>query len=178
MNIFSKAPYRLTASGISDLMDKYTALVDWKISHIITGEYFCPTIHKLEMEAVTEVESILDNIKSGNEECMEKLMYALLLSGLAMQMIGNSRLAFGAEHHISHLWEMTVINEHIDALHGEKVSVGLIMYLDKYEKILQTIESDKCKVIDNAEFETALLKDTFGRKGLYEGILAENGESL
>lgn len=76
MNIFSKAPYRLTAYGISDLMDKYTALVDWKISHIITGEYFCPTIHKLEMEAVREVESILDKIKSENEECMEKLKRA------------------------------------------------------------------------------------------------------
>ena len=33
-------------------------------------------------------------------------MYALLLSGLAMQMVGNSRPASGAEHHMSHLWEM------------------------------------------------------------------------
>jgi Glycerol dehydrogenase and related enzymes len=177
-DIFSKAPYRLTASGISDLMGKYTALADWKISHIITGEYFCPTIYKLEMEAVREVESILGNIKSGNEECMEKLMYALLISGLAMQMIGNSRPASGAEHHISHLWEMSVINKTIDALHGEKVSVGLIMCLEKYEKILEAIEKGNCQVIDNAKFETALLKDTFGRKGLYEGILEENGESL
>jgi glycerol-1-phosphate dehydrogenase [NAD(P)+] len=177
-DIFSKAPYRLTASGISDLMGKYTALADWKISHIITGEYFCQRIYELEMEAVKEVESILGEIKSGNEECMGKLMYALLLSGLAMQMIGNSRPASGAEHHISHLWEMSVINEPIDALHGEKVSAGLILCLEKYEEILEAIESGKCQVIENAEFETALLKDTFGRKGLYEGILEENGENL
>src|SRR5699024_3620735 len=39
-DIFAKAPYRLTASGISDLMGKYTALMDWKISHLVTGEYF------------------------------------------------------------------------------------------------------------------------------------------
>ena len=177
-DIFSKAPYRLTASGISDLMGKYTALADWKISHILTDEYFCDTIYNLEMEAVREVEDILGEIKLGNEECMEKLMYALLLSGLAMQMIGNSRPASGAEHHISHLWEMNVINEPIDALHGEKVSVGLIMCLEKYEKILYAIESSNCQVIDNAEFETSLLKDTFGRRGLYEGILEENGENL
>ncbi len=177
-DIFSKAPYRLTASGISDLMGKYTALADWKISHIITGEYFCKRVYDLEMEAVREVESTLDNIKFGNEECMEKLMYALILSGLAIQMIGNSRPASGAEHHISHLWEMGVINEPIDALHGEKVSVGLIMSLEKYEEILRSIESGKCEIIDNAEFEIELLKDTFGRNGLYETILEENGENL
>lgn len=177
-DIFSKAPYRLTASGISDLMGKYTALADWKISHIITGEYFCKRVYDLEMEAVRQVESTLDMIKFGNEECMEKLMYALILSGLAIQMIGNSRPASGAEHHIAHLWEMSIINEPIDALHGEKVSVGLIMALEKYEKILENIESGECQVIDNTEFEIALLKDTFGRKGLYEGILEENGENL
>lgn len=177
-DIFSKAPYRLTASGISDLMGKYTALADWKISHIITGEYFCSRIYELEMEAVKAVENILEDINSGNEECLEKLMYALLLSGLAMQMIGNSRPASGSEHHISHLWEMNIINEPIDALHGEKVSVGLIMSLERYEKILRIIESGKCQVTDNTDLETELLKDTFGRKGLYEIILEENGESL
>lgn len=176
--IFSRAPYRLTASGISDLMGKYTALADWKISHMITGEYFCSRIYDLEMEAVMEVESILEGIKSGNEECMEKLMYALILSGLAMQMIGNSRPASGAEHHISHLWEMSVINKAIDALHGEKVSVGLILCLERYEKILAAIESGNCQVEGNAEFELELLKDTFGEKGLYEDILEENGENL
>lgn len=71
-----------------------------------------------------------------------------------MQMIGNSRPASGAEHHISHLWEMNVINEPIDALHGEKVSVGLIMCLEKYEKILTAIESGNCQVIDNANIKT------------------------
>lgn len=68
-DIFSKAPYRLTASGISDLMGKYTALADWKIAHIVTGEYFCHRIYALEMEVVSEVEGILGQIKSGSEEC-------------------------------------------------------------------------------------------------------------
>lgn len=177
-DLFSKAPYRLIASGISDLMGKYTALADWKISHILTGEYFCPSIYDLEMEAVREVESLLGEIKSGDPACMEKLMYALILSGLAMQMIGNSRPASGAEHHISHLWEMSVINEPVDALHGEKVSVGLMLCLEKYESILAAIESGKCQVTGHAAYETELLKDTFGKKGLYEGILEENGENL
>ena len=39
-DIFSKAPQRLTAAGISDLMAKYICLADWKIANLVTGEYF------------------------------------------------------------------------------------------------------------------------------------------
>ena len=36
-DIFSKAPYRLTASGISDLLGKYICLADWRIANLVTG---------------------------------------------------------------------------------------------------------------------------------------------
>ena len=62
----------------------------------------------------------MKGIASGEPEDCEKLMYALILSGLAMQMVGNSRPASCAEHHLSHLWEMEVVNGPLDALHGEK----------------------------------------------------------
>lgn len=177
-NIFANAPYRLTASGISDLMGKYTALVDWKISHIITGEYFCPGIYELEKEAVDEVNQVLDKIRALDGNSMEKLMYALILSGLAMQMAGNSRPASGAEHQISHLWEMAVINEPADALHGEKVSAGLILTLKEYEKIADAILNGALKIGGSPVFETELLQDTFGKKGMYEEILEENGKNI
>lgn len=177
-DIFTKAPYRLTASGVSDLMGKYTALLDWKVSHLVTGEYFCPKIYSLEFEAVHEVEAELDKIKARDRESTEKLMYALLLSGLAMQMIGNSRPASGAEHHVSHLWEMEVLNGRLDALHGEKVSIGLILCLERYGLIRSAIQNGRCKVTGPRAFETALLRETFGKKGLYEGILEENGRNV
>ena len=177
-DIFGKAPFRLTASGISDLMGKYTALCDWRICHVLTGEYFCQTIHDLEMEAVREVEGTLEDIRRGEPSCMEQLMYALILSGLAMQMIGNSRPASGAEHHVSHLWEMGIINDPVDALHGEKVSVGLVFCLEYYEKIRRAIEEGRCRVIDGRAYETQLLLDTFGAKGKYEDALEENDPNL
>ena len=135
-DIFSRAPYRLTVSGISDLMGKYTALADWKISHILTKEYICKKICDMEMEAVKAVRECALELKDGGKEAYERLMYALILSGLAMQMVGNSRPASGAEHHMSHLWEMEIINPFIDAYHGEKVSVGLVYVLREYKKIL------------------------------------------
>lgn len=173
-DIFGKAPYRLTASGISDLMGKYTALLDWKISHMVTGEYFCQKVYDLEMEALCEVAAVLDQMKGGDVQCMEKLMYALILSGLAMQMVGNSRPASGAEHHVSHLWEMEIINDYVDALHGEKVSVGLVLCLEYYHKLVGVIESGNLKIVDRRELEEELLMQTFGKKGLYQNVLDEN----
>ncbi len=177
-DIFGKAPYRLTASGISDLMGKYTALLDWRVCHVLFDEYFCKTIYDLEMEAVQEVEKVLNNIKKGEPECMEKLMYALILSGLAMQMTGNSRPASGAEHHVSHLWEMAIINEPVDALHGEKVSIGLVFVTEYYEKIRRAIKNNTCRIVDGRAYETELLQQTFGAKDKYEEVLQENNPNL
>ena len=82
-DIFSKAPQRLTAAGISDLMAKYICLADWKIANLVTGEYFCRETVKLEEKALKTVKSSIQDITEGEEDECEQLMYALILSGLA-----------------------------------------------------------------------------------------------
>lgn len=172
--IFSRAPQRLTASGISDLFGKYICLADWRIAHLLTGEYICDRIIEMEEKALRTVSVSLRNIAEGDGEGCEELMYALILSGLAMQMVGNSRPASCAEHHLSHLWEMEVINKPLDALHGEKVSVGTMLVLREYKRIARAIREDRCEVIPYQNRDGELLEQTFGRKGLLEGILREN----
>ena len=172
--IFSRAPYRLTASGASDLLGKYVALTDWKIAHLVTGEYICQRVCRMETQALEEVVNCLDGLKKGEDEAYEKLMYALLLSGLAMQMVGNSRPASCAEHHVSHLWEMEVINDYVDALHGEKVSIGLMLNARLYEEISRAIKAGRCQVKPYGGLEMELLEKTFGAKGLLESTLREN----
>ena len=173
-DIFSKAPKRLTAAGISDLMAKYICLADWKIAHMLTDEYICDEIIELEEKALRTVRSCLDDIAQGDRESCEKLMYALILSGLAMQMVGNSRPASCAEHHLSHLWEMEVINGPLDALHGEKVSIGTLIVLREYNRIARAIREGRCRVLSEREDDTELLEKTFGKKHLLEGIIEEN----
>ena len=173
-DIFSKAPYRLTASGVSDLMGKYIALADWRIAHEVTGEYICERICRMETDALETVCRCLDGLRDGTAEAYENLMYALLLSGLAMQMIGNSRPASCAEHHVSHLWEMEIINDYVDALHGEKVSVGLVLNLALYKKIAGSIHEGRCHVRPYEGLEDELIRETFGAKGLYEATIKEN----
>lgn len=155
--IFSQAPYRLTASGISDLLGKYTALLDWRIAHLITGEPICSRICELEEQALSQLTACLPGIQAGHSEAYEQLMYALLLSGIAMQMMGNSRPASGAEHHFSHLWEMHVINPPIDAYHGEKVGVGLLNCCSIYYNLADAIENNRIRVRQSSGIETDLL---------------------
>lgn len=173
-DIFSRAPYRLTASGASDLFGKYVALADWKIAHEVTGEYICDRVCEMEMEALRELCQCIDKLREEDADACEKLMYALLLSGLAMQMIGNSRPASCAEHHVSHLWEMEIINDYVDALHGEKVSIGLVLNIELYEKISRSIKEGTCHVKPYEGMEYELLRATFGRKGLYDSTIQEN----
>lgn len=173
-NIFAAAPRRLNASGVSDLFGKYICLADWKIAHMLTDEYICDEIIELEEKALRTVRSCLDDIAQGDRESCEKLMYALILSGLAMQMVGNSRPASCAEHHLSHLWEIEVINGPLDALHGEKVSIGTLIVLREYNRIARAIREGRCRVLSEREDDTELLEKTFGKKHLLEGIIEEN----
>lgn len=79
----------------------------------------------MEEEALEFMCKSLPGLKKGEIDAYEQLMYGLLLSGLAIQMVGNSRPASGTEHYMSHLWEMEAVNPHLDFYHGEKVGTGL-----------------------------------------------------
>ena len=114
----------------------------------------------------------------GEEDECEQLMYALILSGLAMQMIGNSRPASCAEHQVTHLWDMEVINGPLDALHGEKVSVAALLVLEEYKRIAAAITQGRCHAKPYENEDEELLKETFGKKGLLEEIRKENEPEL
>lgn len=177
-DIFRKAPLRLTASGVSDLLGKYTALADWKIAHLLTGEYICPEICAMEEEALRCLVDSLDGLPKGDPAAYENLMYGLLLSGLAMQMTGNSRPASGAEHHMSHLWEMEVLNDYIDFYHGEKVGVGLVLASEIYHKAAQYLRNGDFSVKDSVEVEEALIRSHITRPEMLATILQENTPNI
>lgn len=177
-DIFKEAPLRLTASGVSDLLGKYTALADWKIAHLLTDEYICEEICSMEYEALNSLVSSLDGLLVGDTKAYEDLMYGLLLSGLAMQMTGNSRPASGAEHHMSHLWEMEVLNEYIDFYHGEKVGVGLVLASKMYQEAARRMSVDEFTVKESMEIEEQLIKEKFSKPGMFETIMEENTPNL
>lgn len=173
LNIISKAPMCLTNSGFGDIIGKFIALADWKIAHTLTNEYFCETIHDMTMDATKAVMESAEAIKAGDIIAYEKLIYGLLMSGLAMQMLGNSRCASGAEHHISHLIEMQPEGLGIksDALHGEKVGVGTLIACMEYHQL----KDNNFKWKDYHKASSDYIKDMFGER-LSDAIVAENSD--
>jgi glycerol-1-phosphate dehydrogenase [NAD(P)+] len=175
LNVISKAPMFLTKSGFGDMIGKFIALADWKIAHTLTGEYFCPIIHDITLNATQAVIESAESIKNGDIIAYEKLTYGLLMSGLAMQLLGNSRCASGAEHHISHLIEMHPdgLNLKSDALHGEKVGVGTLLAAAEYHAIKNnsSIRWTQYPDINNNEIQLI-----FGER-LAESIISENSNN-
>lgn len=139
IDVIKEAPLYLALSGVGDILGKYTALADWKIAHALTGEFFCPTIEGMTRDAVKAVHGCCEKVCDRDPEAMEQLTYGLLLSGLAMQLMGNSRPASGAEHHISHVIEMQPpkLNVCSAALHGEKVGVGTALVSGVYHELAE-----------------------------------------
>ena len=174
LDVIQEAPFRLTLSGVGDIIGKYTALADWKIAHVLAGEYFCPVIEDMTRQAVHAVLGCARQLKDKDPHAYEQLTYGLLLSGLAMQMMGNSRPASGAEHHISHLLEMEPVGlgavSH--ALHGEKVGVGCIKVAAEYHR-LEKIEEIGLMLHPYRPLTADYVSAFFGEQ-LCPSILAEN----
>ena len=139
LNVISQAPIRLARSGFGDMIGKYIALTDWRIGRILKDEFYCSRIADLTEQATQAVLDSAEGIVAGEMDAYEKLTGGLLLSGIAMQMMGNSRPASGAEHHISHCIEMEPegLGVHSDALHGEKVGVGTLIAVREYRRLAQ-----------------------------------------
>lgn len=173
LNIISKAPMRLTNSGFGDMIGKFIALAEWKIANVLTGEYFCSVIYDITLEATKAVIGSAKAIKNGDINAYEKLVYGLLMSGIAMQLLGNSRCASGAEHHISHFIEMhpKALGAESDALHGEKVGVGTLLASREYHRLKNlTFKPD----VRHSELEEEI-KTVFGGE-LSDSIMKENSD--
>ena len=138
-DVISHAPIKLARSGFGDMIGKYIALADWRMAHALTGEFYCGRIADIMEDATRAVLESAKGIAAGETEAYEKLTAGLLLSGIAMQMMGNSRPASGGEHHISHCIEMGPdgLGIRSDALHGEKVGVGTLMAAAEYHRLAQ-----------------------------------------
>ncbi len=184
IDIIAKAPIRLTASGVGDMLGKYTALLDWKLGGLLCDEYYCKNIVELVEKAILNVKNSVEKLKTGDPDAVTSLMYGLVLSGVAMQHTGISRPASGSEHHISHFIEMTIPAEICNALHGEKVGVGLMLAARLYHEFEGMTDGEVSKTLkDYHKTDTEYIEAHFGtlcdeiykenEKDCAEGITAE-----
>ncbi len=138
-DILHKAPHRLTAAGFGDMIGKYTSLADAVFSRDLGGEPFCPLAYQLTEQALQSCVQQAGDIGKGTKEGVQQLFDALTLSGLAILIAGHSRTASGAEHHLSHYWEMEYIKQgKPQLLHGVKVGIASVLIARLYEQLQQS----------------------------------------
>lgn len=125
LDILMAAPQRLVAAGFGDMLGKYTSLFDWKFSRLTAGEPYDEQAAAITERALRSCVSHADAIGARTEEGIRALMTALIESGIAMLLFGQSHPASGAEHHLSHYWEIEYLRQGRRALlHGAKVGVA------------------------------------------------------
>ncbi|HIX29459.1 MAG TPA: sn-glycerol-1-phosphate dehydrogenase [Candidatus Blautia stercoravium] len=136
LQVLCEAPMHMLAAGVGDIIGKYVCLADWQLAHEINEEYLCPEVTALVRTSIEKVTENAEAAAKREKNAVAALMEGLVLSGIAMSYIGNSRPASGSEHHMSHYWEMMFLLRHQpDPLHGTKVGVATVAALRLYEML-------------------------------------------
>ncbi|TVQ40512.1 MAG: sn-glycerol-1-phosphate dehydrogenase [Spirochaetaceae bacterium] len=136
IDVIRRAPPRLTAAGVGDMLAKTTSTADWRLGRLLWDEPYDDTIAERSLTAARECIDSVDEIATQSESGLRRLMDALAESGLCMLDFGDSRPASGAEHHISHLWEMFSLRDGgRQPLHGEQVGVATILAARLYARL-------------------------------------------
>ncbi|MEM0351146.1 MAG: iron-containing alcohol dehydrogenase [Archaeoglobaceae archaeon] len=130
VEIIENCPPRLIHSGFGDLISNITAVKDWKLSRDINGESY----NEVAASIATIPAYLMLNKANGDfvlKNEIELLLRGLIMSGVAIAMVGSSRPASGAEHKFSHAIDYLGYG---NGTHGEQVGIGTIIFEYMYEK--------------------------------------------
>ena len=174
LDIIKGAPKRLIASGINDILAKYISLADWRISHLVDGEYYCPMVAELAEHALKLMRDAADKYAATGEADHEAMTMAQMESGLTMQLLDHSRAASGAEHLMAHLVEMHPPRfEKAEGIHGECVGVGTFACIKEYHRLAKLTPKAKPFTPLTEEW----VREKFGDR-LAPGIMKENANDV
>ena len=172
VEIMRHAPMLMLQSGLGDMVAKYISLFEWKISNIITGEYYCAEVAALMRAAVDKCVAGAEKLRDRDADAVATVTEGLILSGIAMSFARVSRPASGLEHYFSHMFDMFTLERGTPgSRHGIQVGIGTVITLRLYdmikdegmkpsrEKALKAIEA-----FSAAEWESEIRR-IFGKTG-------------
>jgi len=139
LEIIGRAPINSIRAGVGDLLSNFSALEDWKLGVLRTGETCHDLAAVISYSAACSIFEMFDvgNTYLRHPEFIRRLVQGLILSGVAMSLAGSSRPASGSEHSISHAMDAMYA---LKSYHGEQVALATILttYLRRgpWEKFL------------------------------------------
>lgn len=155
--VIRNAPIEMLKAGYGDIIGKFSALNDWKLSRCVNGEYFCDYIYDLTYQQIQRTLDLADSILKRDEESIRTLMEALVVIGILMSFAGSSRPASGSEHHLSHFFEITgIINREDYFPHGIDVAYSSVVTSEIREKLAAQPFKDTIYRPKKADYESEM----------------------
>lgn len=147
-DILCNAPMKMMLAGLGDMIAKYVSICEWRISNLITGEYYCEDIAQLVMDSLKKCVDNAEGLLQRDENAVKAVFEGLVICGAAMKFAGLSRPASGVEHYLSHIWDMrgAEFGTPVD-FHGIQCAVGTLISIKLYEKI-RNISPNKQKALE------------------------------
>ena len=148
IDVLKNAPLKMLKSGFGDMLAKYVSIAEWRISHEITGEYYCERLAELIRKALKQCVDNAEGLLNREEEAVKAVFEGLIIGGAAMSFAKVSRPASGVEHYISHIWDMRSLEFGTKSeFHGIQCAVATTVIAGLYEKLLE-IFIDKEKALE------------------------------
>lgn len=155
-NILCDAPSKMIAAGYGDLLAKIPAGADWILAASLNIEPIDNAVWDIVQKPLRNQLSNPEKLAVRNKESIQKLFSGLINTGFAMQEYFDSRPASGAEHLLSHVWEMNgcceINNKPVS--HGFKVSIGTLITTAIFEELLKLNKEDLRSFVQKATIET------------------------
>lgn len=124
IEILSKAPQIYVSSGFGDIIGKITAIKDWRLAHLLTGEYYGEYAAQQAKGCAEGILKKSEEIGAKTKEGVRALVEALISCGIVISIAGSSRPCSGSEHLFSHALDYVA---NFPSTHGLEVGVGTIM---------------------------------------------------
>jgi glycerol-1-phosphate dehydrogenase [NAD(P)+] len=141
--VLRDAPYEMTASGLGDVLAKAVSAADWRMNHVLFGDYYCMRCNALVARIEPLVMSSPEGLRERNADAIGRLFEALLTTGVAMTMAESSAPASGGEHLVSHALDMMSSLDGVEhGMHGSQVGLGTILTSELYRRVM-AVESPK-----------------------------------
>ncbi len=171
------APQRLLAAGFGDMIGKINSATDWQIGHLLHDEEYDDGITHRYFATALNCAEYAEGIGQREPEAVKVLMESLIESGFGMLDFGNSNPASGAEHHLSHLWEMMLLMTGRHALlHGAKVGTASVITAGWFQQLARLSGEDMAERMAHAHLpdkaaEEQRIRQVFGSTA--EQLIAE-----
>ena len=140
IDILKNAPERMLKSGLGDMLAKYISIAEWRIAHLITGEYYCEEVAQLIRSALKKCVDNAGGLLKREDAAIRAVFEGLVIGGIAMTYAGVSRPASGVEHYFSHVWDMRGLEfgTQVD-LHGIQCAMATCKAVELYEKVMNVM---------------------------------------